>query len=717
MKILVIAEKSEVGKAIDSAIKNNKYRPENVYHVAAASGHLLTLKSPADYDKKYATWDIADLPIAFPHWELVPKQDTASTNGLVAKKLNIIKSELDWCDTVIHAGDPDDEGQLIVDELLDYFNNTKPVYRLDVNDSTEKYIIKMLDRLSDNQPLRPMGRAAYARTVADAMFGFNFSRYYTCAYNSAKPLSIGRVQTPTLGLVVARDRIIENHIEQHYFVLKFAAETSGEKFVMTYEPEKDSPILADGKVLNKQEFDPIISALTGKRVPAKVSKKPIADTPPLPFNLSELQSYCSKRFSLQPQQVHDITQRLRNYSLITYNRSSCQYLHEMQHSEAPGIMPTVFSNLGITAPVDYNIKSKCFNDKYLEGEPHHAIIPTAQKYDISKLTDDELKVYKSICLYYILQFLPPREKLQTSVTVEFKNGSKLTASASETTKAGYYAYLHGGKTDDVSSPITAFSAGKIHVDLSEPNIEERKTTPPKRYTQASLIKDMTCVAKYVTDPKVAELLKKKDEGKQKENGSIGTPATRDKIVSGLITRGYIEEINKGKDSYIQSTELGRSFFDALPDEIKSPNVTTEWWVITQDIQHGVSDESALYKKLLAQIQGFLIAPPALRPLSGLTPRANIVGKCPRCGKSIIEGKKGFYCEGWKDQTSPCKFTIWKRHPLLAQSKRTVTATMAKSLLTSGKCDVKNLTAKSGKKYSGILTMKDTGQYVNLDFRL
>lgn len=644
MRTLIIAEKSEVGKAIDNAIRNNNYYPAGSYRVVSASGHLLELQDPENYDEKYGKWNLADLPIAFKDWEQVPKKDTSSF-GVVKKKLDAIEEGLKWCDTVIHAGDPDDEGQLIIDELLDYFHNKKPVKRLDVNDSTEKYIIKMLGQLKDNTPLRPVGRSAYARTVADAMFGFNFSRYYTLASGSKTPMSIGRVQTPTLGLVVARDKLIDNHVQQDYYVLCADAKTAdGKTIPVEFAFPKGSPELTDGKVLDRSSYDDVIRDISGKTFDMKITKKDVSENPPLPFNLVELQSYCSK-FGITPEQTHAITQQLRSYALITYNRSSCRYLHEFQHAEAPAVMGKVFRNLNISAPVDYKIKSKCFNDKYLVGEPHHAIIPTEQEFDTSKLSASEMQVYKAICLYYIIQFLPPRLRKQTDASISAGKGT-FTASAAKTTDAGFYGYMHGGKTGDVANVLNDLPEGTVKVTLENTKIETRQTKPPARYTQASLIKDMTCIAKYVKDPVIKQLLLDKDSDKQKENGSIGTPATRDGIVSTLIKRGFLKETGSGKTAHIESTDLGKEFYDMLPDMLKGADTTAEWWEITQNIQHGSVSEYALFDKLLSQIEAFLKNPPPVKLSNASTSaQQTVLGKCPSCGADIVSGPYRPFCKG------------------------------------------------------------------------
>lgn len=661
MNYLVIAEKSEVSRAIESAISKNKYDRGSTYRFAPCSGHLLELKSPEDYDPKYREWNIADLPIAFRNWELVPKKDGDGISGAVARRLEKIRDGLEWCDAVIHAGDPDDEGQLIVDEVLGLFNNTKPVLRLDLNDTTEAYIIKQLGCMKDNASQVQTGRAAYARSVADAMFGFNYTRYYTKAYGSKTPLSIGRVQTPTLGLVVNRDRLIDGHSARKYYTLIADVVTpEGVAFPMVFSFPKDDPVLQDGKVTDPAAFDSIKAAIEDRTFTAEVKKKTVSDSPPLPFSLAELQGYCSRTFGLSPDRTLEVTQSLRGKALITYNRSSCQYLHEFQHAEAPAALKTVFSNLNIDPPVDFSIKSRAFDDRKLQGEPHHAIICTNQKADLSQLSKDELSVYKAVALYYMVQFMPARERLRTTAELAFKNGSLLSAVGSVTTKPGWYGFMHHGKSGDEDideetglstlSRVSELPEGPVKIRVTGCRLDEKETVPPKRYTQASLIKDMSQVTKYVTDPRIKQILIEKDADRSGSGnyGSIGTPATQATIVKTLIERGYLEEKKgRGKARYIESTALGKNFYDALDEKMRDVGVTADWAVMTKDIQLGNCSEDTLFDSLLEQINGFLASPPELKPIPGVVTVGSVdatrLGTCPRCGGSVSKGRSAAFC--------------------------------------------------------------------------
>lgn len=705
MNYLVIAEKAEVSRAIESAISKNRYDRGNQYRFAPCSGHLLELKAPEDYDPKYREWSITDLPIAFRNWELVPKKE-----GAVARRLDRIKAGLEWCDTVIHAGDPDDEGQLIVDEVLGLFNNTKPVLRLDLNDTTEAYIIKQLGCMKDNSGQVQTGRSAYARSVADAMFGFNYTRYYTKAYGSKTPLSIGRVQTPTLGLVVNRDRQIDGHSALKYYTLIADVETpEGVSFPMLFSFPKDDPVLQEGKVTDRAAFDSIISAIEGRTFTAEVKKKTVSENPPLPFSLAELQGYCSRTCGLSPDRTLEITQSLRGKSLITYNRSSCQYLHEFQHAEAPAALKTVFSNLNINPPVDFSIKSRAFDDRRLQGEPHHAIICTNQKADLSQLSNDELAVYKAVALYYMVQFMPAREKLRTTAELCFKNGSLLSAAGSVTTVPGWYGFMHPGKSGDEevdeetgmsgTSRVSELPEGPVKIHVSGCRIDEKETVPPKRYTQATLIKDMSQVTKYVTDPKIKQILIEKDADRSGSGnyGSIGTPATQATIVKTLIERGYLEEKKgKGKARYIESTALGKNFYDALDVKLRDVGVTADWAVMTKDIQLGSCSEDALFDSLLEQINAFLANPPELKPIPGVVTvgavDARRLGTCPRCGGTVSKGRSSAFC------SSGCGFII------KSALGRELDDSQISRLLAGQSVRLTGLVSKDGEKYNADIRM-------------
>ncbi|MCD8008825.1 MAG: DNA topoisomerase, partial [Clostridiales bacterium] len=668
---LIIAEKPELGRAIAKAISGTGKTEDSIiykgdYAVIWAYGHLLTLKDPEDYDVSYKTWSLDALPIYFENWGKKPNDDGSSKgkSGTSKKaRLNQIGGLLKKCDCVIHAGDPDDEGQYLIDEILQWFKYKGPVYRMNTNDTTPAALNRALQDLKDNKTCENIGWSAHARSVADMMVGYNCSRYFSLK-NPQVLLTIGRVQTSTLGLVVMRDMAIENHVKQFYYIVNTLLDIENLDIKASYTPAKDDPNLTDGKILDKAYAENKAKVLYGKTYKnAKVTYKEVFVQAPLPFNLTELQSYCSNKFGYEPTEVLNITQSLRdNYAAITYNRSDCQYLSEEQYKMAPGTLKQAIENLGISVPnVDPKRHSRCFDDSRISA--HTAIIPQNTKLDISKMTDKERNVYVAICNYYIAQFLPETKQGKTSLNIGLDDGGALTATSTVTLDEGYRSILKTKSDADEKNNLSHLKPGTYTANVKETEVEQKETKPPARYTKASLSKDMTRIAKYVEDSKVKELLLKKDKDKEGENGSIGTVATRGPIIDKLVDRGYFKMDGKK----LISTPLGRELYRILPDELKKPDMTAYWWSIQEDIQQGKCPWTALTDSVLALIQRVVkteypavnmsVIPAELRR-RGSTSR-EILGTCPRCGGSIIEGKNAYGCSEYK---AGCKFTIWKTPP-------------------------------------------------------
>ena len=304
---LVIAEKEVLGRSIADAIpgtakENSGAIEKGEYVIVWASGHLLELKEPHDFDEAYRKWTLDTLPLYFQNWgkkvkkdKNDPKKESASAR----RKLDTIGRYINSADMVIHAGDPDDEGQYLIDELLDYFQYRGPVMRLATRDTSKAALQKALNSMDDNRTHVSAGMSAYARSVADLMVGVNLTRYFSLK-NPQALLSIGRVQTPTLGLVVRRDMQIEGHQKVKYYTIGAQVDVHGTAVDTKYNPKKDDERLIDGRILDKgtaQEIAQAIEAYASQQgKPCEVKKKQETEQPPLPFNLVELQSYCEKHF-------------------------------------------------------------------------------------------------------------------------------------------------------------------------------------------------------------------------------------------------------------------------------------------------------------------------------------------------------------------------------------------------------------------------------------
>lgn len=728
---LVIAEKPDIAKAVSKVIPGtpswkNGYIEQGNYCITWCYGHLLTLKDPEDYGDEYARENTPNekLPIFFDNWgtKVADKGPALLKNGSKApdkgEQVKTIGELLKKASLVIVAGDIDDEGQLLVEELLEWHRYSGPIKRLDTGALNEASLKKAMANLMDNAPWHMKAVSARARSVADFALGINGSRFFSNTYGAN--LSVGRVQTAALGLVVARDAQIEGHTSQKYFLLDVDVALEGNgTHQARFSPSKDDPHLVDGKILDRSYLEKLGQAVSGRKFEAEVTKEPCEEAPPLPFSISALKSYCSEKFNIPPEETLRITQSLRmNYGgLITYNRSECRYLPENMHAEAPGIIAAVQANLGAGwafPGLNSSIKSKAFNDKNVGV--HHAIIPTAQKADISKLSEKEQIVYRAVCGFYMVQFMPNAKKERTRLTIPGKGGSEFSAVSTRLVSKGFKQVLR--TQDDEVSALSNVPAGKYPCVLSNPSIQEKETKPPKRYTDSSLEEDMKNVAKYVTDPEAKRLLLLKDKESREEHGSIGTAATRSAIIQTLKKRGFL--CNEGKN--VISTPLGREFYKILPDEIRKPDLTAKWWAIQQEIQDGNAKPEYLYQEVLAafhRVASIQYPKIQLSNLAGAAGRKSI-GTCPRCGKPIVEGKKGYGCSGYREG---CTFTIWKEgqhgvYKVLAASKKKLTEAMVKKLLSEGKVLVRGLMSeRTGKTYDAYITMENTekGVLLNLSF--
>lgn len=709
--ILVIAEKPVLGKAIADALPGTATMKNGCiykgdYIVTWVFGHMLSLKEPEDYDIGYKSWNINSLPIFFKDWQVKIGKDGNLNKGQISKsqRVNQIGSLLKQADEVIHAGDPDDEGQLLIDELLRWFNYKGIVKRLDTANTTLVAMKKALSHMTDNKPHEPYGWSAYARSVADLMVGINMSRLFSCKNQTL--LTIGRVQTPTLGLVVNRDLAIEGHHKQKYYTIACDINFNNDTVQADFIPSKTDSNLVDRHILSKEYAEQICNRLKGQTLKnINITKKIVYEAPPLPFNLVKLQTYCSGKFGYSPQQVLDITQSLReNHKAITYNRSDCQYLSEEHYKEAPVTMKAVIMNICYKPKsLDMNLKSKCFDSSKISA--HFAIIPTNQKVNLDKLSEAEKNVYLAICKYYIAQFMPKAKKEQTNLSIELGNGEAIKAVSTVIIEQGYRSIFNEAEKDKASN-LSKIPEGIYSGKITDTDIAEKETKPPSRYTKASLNEDMTCISKYVKDPKIKQLLLSKDEGKEGERGSIGTSATRSGIIESLVKRGFLREDGKK----VISTALGRELYRILPDEIKKADMTAEWWSIQEEIQNGTVNYNKLIdsvydtiKHIVTNVDNYPVVNSSIIAIK--KKGGAVIGKCPRCGGDIVETKTGFCCSNWKEPTN-CKFNIWKKSKSPLFAKTTFTAATVKKLLSGQSVKMKKLVSKTGKEFEAEVKMKD-----------
>lgn len=705
MSKLVIAEKPMLARDIARAITGKNVSETahlpitgNGYTVCACAGHLLELVEPDSIDPKWGKpWSLDVLPVEVHNW---PKEPTEDKKSLVEK----IAGLLETCDSVIAAGDPDDEGQLIVDELLDYLGYTGKVERVYVNDNIEKNIVKAFDNLVPNDSCRGAGNAAYARQMADMCFGVNETRLATKRLGGL--FTVGRVQTPTLGLVVMRDNAIEHHVTRKFYELSARGTSDAGALTFKFKPGKE--LLAGEKHLfDTDALEALKDKLDGRDLPFETTVSKKQENPPLPYNLTVLLSDMSRRFGFTAAKTQQITQDLRDkYKAITYNRSDSQYLKEEHREQAPAVLSQAMENLGVSWPLDYSLHSKAFNDGNVTA--HHGIIPQEAKAPVSKMTTDEAKVYTAICERYAMQFLPPAVYDVSESTADVDGGS-LVLTAKRLVDAGFKAVFGNvsdesdGADSDSENPLVP--EGSHTLDGISCAIDEKETTPPKPYTEGTLIADMASIAKYVKDPEIREILKRKDDGKKGEHGGIGTTATRSSIIEGLKTRGYLEE-RKGK---VRATDKAKAFYALLPPEIRGADVTARWWLIQQDIADGKADVNALQDSVIEVFNHHRETAYVGASIAG-TGKA-VVGKCPRCGKDVIKTGTIYACSSIKNEKQ--EDGTWKEvagcgFKLFGFCTKKFTEKQAASLLDGKAVSLRGCKSKTGKTFDCTVVLQKDG---------
>ncbi|AMO81361.1 DNA topoisomerase III [Obesumbacterium proteus] len=597
---LFIAEKPSLARAIADVLPKPHRRGDGYISCGSGDtvtwciGHLLEQAEPDAYDTRYARWNLADLPIVPEKWQLKPKPS-------VAKQLNVIKRLLGDAQQVIHAGDPDREGQLLVDEVLDYLElapeKRQTVQRCLINDLNPQAVERAVSRLRDNREFIPLCVSALARSRADWLYGINMTRAYTilgrnAGYNGV--LSVGRVQTPVLGLVVRRDEEIENFVSKDFYEVKAHIVTPAEeRFTAMWIPSESCEPHQDeeGRLLNKALAEHVIKRIEGQ--PAIVTgynDKRESETAPLPFSLSALQIEAAKRFNLSAQQVLDLCQRLyETHKLITYPRSDSRYLPEEHFAGRHAVMNAIASHvpeLQQVAAVDPDRRNRCWDDKKVDA--HHAIIPTARAGNIN-LSDDERKIYTLVARQYLMQFCPDAMYRKCVIDLDIANG-KFVAKARFLAEAGWRALLGAKERDDEDegSPLPVVAKGD-ELLCEKGELMERQTQPPRPFTDATLLSAMTGIARFVQDKELKKILRATD--------GLGTEATRAGIIELLFRRTFLYK----KGRYIHSSEAGRALIHCLPEIAARPDMTADWEAtLTQ-----ISEKNRRYQDFMQPLVGTL----------------------------------------------------------------------------------------------------------------
>lgn len=759
---LFIAEKPSLAKAIfeglggnPSTEKKNGYFEHGNDVVTWCFGHMLEIYDPEDYDaEKYGKWSLSTLPIP----SMLPPKYKIKAEA--AAQTKIIINLLDKCDEVCNAGDPDPEGCLLVDEILWYVANKKPVQRLLIADLNLAPVKKSLASMQPNEKFRGMTNSALARSILDQGFGYNLTRVCTLkgrenGYQGT--LNVGRVQSAVLGLVNQRTLANQNHAESFYYDVEASISVNGQNVKAKYQTTEADQIDEKKRLISEAQAKHIAERVENKSATVTIATtKPENTKPPLPLNLSTLQQICAKRFGYKAKETLDIMQGLyETHKLLTYPRSDNRYLSDEHYYQAKDIATAISATMPELATaagdMDLSQKHKAFDASKIEA--HHAIVPTTKSGAGINLTEKEKNVYRIVSSYFIGLFWPDAIRNKTKIHFDIQ-GDTFTATQSILLQKGWEAL---GKDDDNEELTDEKTQGDFDLSTLKFNttglcesgaVGKKPALPPKYFTESTLLAAMTRAAKFIEDPELRKALEAKDEGST-DRGSIGTEATRAGILEKLANNTGLISIEKEKgysELVWKTTKQGQEFCAALPDEITKPDISAIWAEKQALIKEGKLTVEAFIK----ETDGYIAAITEQIKSQGLNITSNGT-PCPVCGKGTlrrIKGKNGFF---WSCSCYPeCKTTysdqngkpVTDKQPEAAAKTRldapcpacgkeiaitqhgfyctgcefkirslvcgkTITQNQAETLITKGKTAViKGFKSKAGKPFNAALVLKD-----------
>lgn len=687
---LVIAEKPSVAMSIAGVIgakeKQDGYCQGNGYIVTWCVGHLIEGASPEEYDSAYAEWNLDTLPILPQKYKLVVSPNTESQFKIVKELMN--SSEVT---SLICATDAGREGELIFRLVYEVAGCKKPFERLWISSMETQAIKDGFNSLRPGSDYDNLFKSAYARMRADWYVGMNFSRLFSLLYENR--LSIGRVQTPVVNLIVQRQLEIDNFKPVPYFILEADC---GEFIAKSDKYDKKEVAEALTQMCNGE---------SGKIT--KLEEKQHKDNPPTLFDLTTLQRVANKTYGYTAQQVLDTIQSLYEKKLLTYPRTDSKYLTDDMISSTEELVKNLLqSHLIDNNTKSYVDKEKICIDKVVDNSKvsdHHAIIPTATllNKDVSDLSKTELNCLNLVIYRLIEATYIPCVYNETSVTLEV-NGKEFFAKGKKVIDSGYKVIFNNLLQSEEENSVTLPSSVELNKEYDNVSVSmvEKKTTAPKPYDDSSLLSAMENAGKQLDDDTLKTVLKQCE--------GIGTPATRAGIIEKIIKTKYVERKKKA----LYPTQKAFALIKVVPDKIKSVELTANWEQQLDLISKGkVSDDDFLHE-LFIYIGNTCNECISHRKEVDKTDfkQDNIVGKCPRCGKNVLEYPKSFTCESGKNG---CGFTMWKNDRFWSEKEKTLTTAMAKKLLSDGKVKVKGLySPKKDKKYDCTVALVDTGKYVN-----
>jgi DNA topoisomerase-3 len=713
VKTLIIAEKPSVARDLADALpgtfeNHDSYLESDDTVITFAVGHLVELIDPEDYDERFKKWRMADLPIVPEEFKLRARDKKAE------KQLKVIHKLLrrDDVERVVNACDAGREGELIFAYIYETSGVDKPVERLWISSMTKSAIKEGFEKLRPGEQLRQLEAAARSRSEADWLVGMNATRAATIRGRAwvGGVVSLGRVQTPTLALLVKREREIQAFVPEPYWLVQA-------QFDPRYEGlwfEGDETRLKEAK-----RADEIAAKVSGKDgLVESVERKEQSERAPLLYDLTSLQRDANRRFGFSARRTLQAAQSLyEDKKAITYPRTSSRWLSGDLVAQLKPTAATLEPIGEYAAAARYVLGlqqlplSRVVADSKVTD--HHAVIPTDVEHDVSRFSPDERRIFDLVARRFLAVFHPPARYARTTVVTlveeeRFRSRGKVTLEAGWRavygllSEADQAAQKQDEEGENESAELPPLEQGQA-IKCASAEVEAKETKPPPRYTEATLLSAMETAGKLIDDEELREAMK--------ESG-LGTPATRAETIETLIRREYIERA--GKD--LMPTPKGLQVITMLEEHpLTSPELTGSWEKRLTDIEHGEDDRSKFIGDI-AEFTRATVEKIAELDKEKLRPERVELGPCPRCGAEtgeiIRENSKAYGCTSWKSrEETGCGFVIWKR-----VAGRTLTPELARQLLEEGKTKdvISGFRSRAGKPFRARLVLNDEGK-VEFDF--
>ena len=711
MSTVIVAEKPSVARDIAGVVGASDKRDgclatrDGKTVVTWAFGHLVRYAEPNDYGPRWAgTWGFGQLPMIPDDWLLtVPKE--------AAKQFEIVKRLMNSAERIVCATDAGREGEHIFRLIYQRAGCQAPVERLWVSSLTHEALKTGLANLHPGRRFDALAQAAEARAKADWLVGMNLTRAYTVRHGT--PLSVGRVQTPTLALVVQRDELIEAFTPKPFWeVVARLGPGFDAVYVRPGDPDESGKAPWVRRLDQREDADATTQSIQGRpAVVVEVDRRTVRHRPPSLYDLTALQREANRRLGLSAAQALEAAQVLYEAKLITYPRTESRHLSEDVRPLLPallGALPHRHAALALDhlqrgrgrVPGKAHIDDTRLTD-------HHAIIPTGEAFPGSlrlDKADGDAAALGGLCALVVSRFMsiffPDQVVEETTVRLDI-GGHAFLASGRREVQAGWRVVEAGSQEDEgdeeKAAKLPPLSKGQP-VPVLSLDVARKQTTAPQRYSDGSLLAAMKNAGRQVEDTDKAETLK--------DTGGLGTAATRAAMIETLIRRGFLVRKKKA----LVSTEKGRALVAAVVDPLSSPELTATWEQQLKEIEDGkgsaagfIDAACGFVRDLVPRVQASMAAVP------GRERTAKVVGSCPVCGKDVVEGGKAFGCSAWRE--TGCAFKVWK---VIAGKK--LGAAHVRALLAKGRTrPLKGFRSRAGKPFEAALKL-DTDNEVRFDFR-